>query len=154
VNATNAARRWGPWATVVLLGAVAGRHRADDSPNPSSQAVKRYTMRAEIVSLPERPGGYLTLRHEAIDDLTSESGAVVGMDSMVMPFPVAPGSSLKGMKVGDKIEAILEMDWSEGFFQLERIERLPPGTVLHFRKARPAAKTPPSSESTNQEKRP
>jgi hypothetical protein len=108
-------------------------------------------MRAEIVSLPEKPGEYLTLRHEAIDDFTDVTGAVVGMDSMVMPFPVADDTSLDGLAVGDKIEAILEMDWAEGTCQLERIKKLPAGTALHFGKARRAGKAPPRSGDASPE---
>ena len=100
-------------------------------------------MRAEVMQLPEKPGGYVMLRHEAVDDFTDESGAVVGMDSMVMPFPVARGNSLDGLAVGDKIEAVMEVDWSQGFMQLERIKKLPPETALHFGKARRAGKAPP-----------
>jgi hypothetical protein len=101
------------------------------------------------VRLPEKSGGYLMLRHEAVDDFTDESGSVVGMDSMVMPFPIAQGASLDGVAVGDKIEATMEIDWSQGFMQLERIKKLPPETALHFGKARRGAKAPPHPDDKN-----
>lgn len=93
-------------------------------------------------------------RQKAIDDFTDITGVVVGMDSMVMPFPVARDTSLDGLSVGDSIEAILEIDWEQGRFQLEHIKKLPRGTALHFGKARGAARGPSRSDDTNQEKRP
>jgi Cu/Ag efflux protein CusF len=125
-------------AAVLLLAAVGallppGGARATEPPRP----VKRYSIRAEVVRLPEKPGGYLTLRHEAVDDFTDMDGAVVGMDSMTMQFPVARGASPDGLAVGDKVEATLVVDWDQGYMLLERVSRLPGGTTLHFGKARP-----------------
>jgi Cu/Ag efflux protein CusF len=157
MSSMRAASRWAPWAALALLGEVAGSNSARAA-EASAPAVRRYTMRAEVVRLSEKPGGYLTLRHEAVDDFTDESGAVVGMDSMVMPFPVAQDASLDGLKVGDKIEAVMEVDWSQGFMQLERIKKLPPETALHFGKARRAGKAPPhpddKNDNVNKEMRP
>jgi Cu/Ag efflux protein CusF len=141
-----ASSRSAAWAAVLaVLCVVAGTRRAGASSEPAAPGVKRYTLRAEVVRLPEKPGGNLMLRHEAVDDFTDESGAVVGMDSMVMPFPVARGASLDGLAVGDKIEATLEVDWAQGFMQLERIQKLPRQTALHFGKARRPGKTSPHS---------
>jgi Cu/Ag efflux protein CusF len=114
--------------------------------------VRRYTVRAEVVRLPEKPGGYLMLRHEAVDEFTDESGTVVGMDSMVMPFPVARSASLEGLSVGDKIEATLEVDWAQGFMQLEHIQKLPRQTTLHFGKARRAGKASPHSADPTEQR--
>ncbi len=111
-------------------------------------------MRAEIVHLPDRPDGYVTLRHEPVDDFTDESGAVVGMNSMTMDFPLARGASLNGLTVGDKIEATLEVDWDQGFMQLDRIEKLPRATVLRFGKARPAGNPTAQSGVSSKENQP
>ena len=123
-------------AALALASAFAGPGRAWATPEAEQERpVRRYTIRAEVVRLPERPGGEVVLRHEAVDDFTDMDGAVVGMDSMTMPFPVARGAWPEGVKVGDKLEALLVVDWEEGFQVLERITRLPTGTELQFRKA-------------------
>lgn len=132
---------WRAWAALVLLGAAVGCRRAGASPEASAPSTRRYTIRAEVVGLPERPGGELTLRHEAVDDFTDPSGAVVGMDSMVMPFPVAPGDSPGDLAVGDKIQGVLVVDWDRASIRLERIQKLPRETQLHFRNARSGGKT-------------
>jgi Cu/Ag efflux protein CusF len=80
------------------------------------------------------------VRHEAIDDFVDASGTVVGMDAMVMPFEVATPLVAKDLAVGDKVEVRFSMDWKEPRLRVERIERLPPGTVLRFEKARTPGK--------------
>jgi Cu/Ag efflux protein CusF len=142
------------WVALVLLVAVAGPSSARASPSSSSSKVKHYTLRAEVVRLPDRPGGYLTLRHEAVDDFTDETGAVVGMDSMVMPFPVGREASLHGLEVGDKIEATFLIDWNEGYMELERITKLPREAVLHFGKARRTGNRTAQSDVGDPEKKP
>jgi hypothetical protein len=111
-------------------------------------------VRAEVVELPDRAGGSLTLRHEAVDDFTDETGAVVGMNSMIMPFPVGREASLKGITVGDKSEATFVIDWDQGFMELERITKLPRETVLHFGKARRAGNRTAQSDVGDPEKKP
>lgn len=123
---------------LALLLAVAASGPARAATEVPVSKVKRYTLRAEIVRLPDRQGGDLMLRHEAVDDFTDSGGTVVGMDSMVMPFPVAREVSLGGLAAGDKVEAVMVMDWDQNDFLLERVRKLPGDTVLHFGKARPA----------------
>ena len=130
---TQTASRRAAMAALALVGAAAGSGHARAQ---GERPVRRYTIRAEVVHLPERPGGDVVLRHEAVDDFTDMDGAVVGMDSMTMAFPVARGAWPEGMKVGDRLEALLVVNWEKGFQVLERITRLPPATELHFRKAR------------------
>jgi len=144
--------RGAPWAALALLATVARFGSAQSAPEDPPQPVRRYPVRAEIVHMPEKPGGYLMVRHEAVDDFVDVTGDLVGMSSMVMEFPVAKEASVEGLKVGDKIEAILVVDWTRGYGELDHIRRLPPGTKLQFRKARPARKAPPSSEDASQEK--
>jgi len=139
-----------PWAALALMGLFAGPDRA--TPEDPTQPVRRYTVRAEIVQMPKRPGGYLTIRHEAVDDFVDVTGDLVGMNAMVMGFPVAKDASVDGLKVGDKIEATLVVDWTRGFGELARIKKLPAETMLHFRKARPAKNAPPPPDGASQEK--
>ena len=142
-------------AALALLSAVAGSGHAWATPQAERERpVKRYTIRAEVVRLPERPGGEVVLRHEAVDDFTDMDGAVVGMDSMTMPFPLARGAWPEGVKVGDKLEALLVVDWEKGFQVLERITRLPPATALHFRKARRPSSSMAHMDHTVQEAQP
>jgi Cu/Ag efflux protein CusF len=152
--AARATSRLARWMAIALLVAVVSPRSALASPAAPSSKVTHYTMRAEVVQMPDRQGGNVTLRHEAIDDFTDETGAVVGMDSMVMPFPVGREASLKGIAVGDKIEATFVMDWEQGFMQLERIAKLPHETALHFGKARRVEKTTAPAGRSSPEKQP
>ena len=148
------AGRAAAWAALAVVGAVLGSRLASASPEASVPLVRRYTFRAEVVRMPERPGGELTLRHEAVDDFTDIAGEVVGMDSMTMPFPVARGASPDGLEVGDKVEAILVVNWGQGFQLLERITRLPRNTRLRFGKARHSAGISSPTVNIHQENRP
>jgi hypothetical protein len=89
------------------------------------------------------PGGggprLITLRHEPIDDLVDRQGKVVGMDSMVMPFPVAGGVPLSALAAGDKVAVTLCVDWgADPELAVTGLRKLPAGTRLDFRPARPA----------------
>lgn len=97
---------------------------------PSAAAPPRYTVRGEVVRVPARPEGELVVRHEAIPTFADRTGAVVGMDAMVMPFPIAPGVALAGLAPGDKIAFTFSVDWAQGRYAIERVERLPPATAL------------------------
>ena len=122
-------RREALGAVLAALSIGAGCHAKNAS---TDQPVKRYTVRAEVVSLPTEPGGELTLRHESVPDFTDVTGAVVGMDSMVMPFPVARGVSLENLTPGAKVEVVFSVDWAQGLYQIERFRTLPSGTALRL----------------------
>lgn len=102
---------------------------------------RRYTVRGEIVRLPAPSGGarQLSIRHEALDDFVNEAGVVVGMDSMVMQFDVAPAVALEDVRVGDKVEVRLAVAWSPPVLRIEQLRKLPADTALRFDKARPKA---------------
>ena len=120
------------WGVLAILSTDAGCHAKNPPTASTDQPVKRYTVRAEVVGLPPGPGGELTLRHESVPDFTDVTGAVVGMDAMVMPFPVASGVSLENLAPGAKVEMILSVDWAEGLYQIERIRTLPSDTMLRL----------------------
>lgn len=122
-----------------LLLALAACHA---SPTPAPAGVRVYAVRGEVVQTPSpvAAGIQVMVRHEAIDDFVDATGKVVGMDSMVMPFDVAPPLSAGDLAVGDKVEVRFSMDWKEPRLRVERMERLPPGTILTFRAARAAGK--------------
>ena len=98
-------------------------------PSPSS---RRYPVRAEVVRLPE-PGSplrELVLRHEAIPDFVGQDGRVVGMEAMVMPLEVSRSLPLDGVRAGDKVEIVLEVDWARPSYRVVQLRPLPPSTVL------------------------
>ncbi|HPO92968.1 MAG TPA: copper-binding protein [Phycisphaerales bacterium] len=108
-----------------------------------------YEVRGEISSLPDaaKPGSELRIRHEAIPDFKDASGAIIGMNAMVMPFPLAPGVSLEGFKVGDKVKFTFAawMQPGKRGWEIRTITHLPAGTELQFGKAKKAGESPESS---------
>ena len=99
------------------------------APAQASASAREYTVRGEVVRVGPSE---LTLRHEAIPDFADRSGAVVGMNAMVMPFPVASGVDLVGLAPGARIRFRFVMDWERNRMQIEAIEPLPRGTPLEF----------------------
>ncbi len=105
-------------------------------------------MRGEIVRLPTAETREIAIRHEAVPDFRDESGKVVGMEAMTMPFSLGPeisDSALAGLKPGDRIAFTLEMRWQDPreIARISRIDRLPEGTALAWDPPpAAAAKTP------------
>jgi hypothetical protein len=101
---------------------------------------RTYTTRGQVIQLPDpaNPATGLTLNHEAVDQFMDRQGEIVGMDPMSMPFPVAKDVSLEGLQVSDVVEFDLHVDWSqEPAAEITRIRKLPAGTKLDFRAAKP-----------------
>ena len=106
-------------------------------PKTETGAGRDYTVRAQVLQPPDAPAG-LYLYHEAIDDWVGRDGKVTGMDTMAMPFPVAPGVPLEGIQANDKIEVKLHVNWeSDKPVEITEVRKLPPDTKLDFRAARP-----------------
>jgi hypothetical protein len=99
------------------------------APVQPSASAREYTVRGEVVRVGPSE---LTIRHEAIPDFADRSGAVVGMNAMVMPFPVGRGVDLVGLAPGARIRFRFVMDWERNRMQIEAIEPLPQGTPLQF----------------------
>jgi hypothetical protein len=125
------------WAAVPLLAAAALGCRGPAK--AAGEVPRRYSVRGEVVQLPDsrRPGSELLVRHEAIDDFVNRAGDMVGMDAMVMPFPVEAPLSAAGLSLGDKVEVGFAVDWERSRLVVERLERLPADTPLSFERARP-----------------
>ncbi|QYU66420.1 copper-binding protein [Leptolyngbya sp. 15MV] len=104
-----------------------------------------YTVRGQIVALPDptKPASQLQIHHEEIPNFVGAQGTVVGMKEMTMPFPLAPGVSLEGLAVGDKVEFTFDV-WLKPrmTYHLSKIGKLPPDTALNF-KAGPSPKNSP-----------
>jgi hypothetical protein len=109
------------------------------APAPTiSQAV--YTVRAEVVSLPDPadPRTEFRVHHEAIPDFrASMPDGPLGMKPMIMPFTVGPGVSLEGVHAGDKVEIRFQCDYDleTGVLRDSRVVSvtpLPADTTLNF----------------------
>jgi hypothetical protein len=109
-----------------------------------AESGRTYTVRGQVTQLPDpaHPGSGLYLSHEAVDSFVDRDGKNVGMDPMNMPFPVAKGVSLAGIVPSDVVEFDLHVDWqAETPVEITRIRKLPPGTQLNFRAAKPPAQS-------------
>jgi Cu/Ag efflux protein CusF len=94
-----------------------------------------YTVRGVVERLPraDGPDRDIYIHHAPIPGFRDERGRVVGMMSMTMPFPVASGVSLAGIRPGDPVEFTFTVSWKRPVgYQLTRIEKLPAGTVVDF----------------------
>ncbi len=116
----------------LLLFASACR---DPALPPPPVAGDRYVVRGEIARLPARPGDELSVRHEAIPGFKDRTGAVVGMEPMVMGFGVGKELPLSGLAVGDKVRLTFTVSWARPALTVERLERLPADTLLEFGRA-------------------
>lgn len=122
----------------------------DDAP----AVVNTYHVRGIIASLPEpgKPASELQIQHEAINDFVDASGVVAGMNAMTMPFPnLAPGVTLDGLVVGDKIAFAFTNTWSgppnarKPGWVVDSIAKLPADTELVFGKKSTPPASPPAS---------
>lgn len=122
---------------VACAGLLAG---CESKPNTPAQTgftnPARYTTRGVIEELPDakRVGNPdLMIQHERIAEFKDLNGKVVGMNSMIMDFPLAPGVSIAGFAKGDKVEVVLEVDWSQlPPHRAASIKKIDAGTVLDF----------------------
>jgi Cu/Ag efflux protein CusF len=117
---------------LLCLGLAPGCRRGSDAPDEDAN-VSRYTVRGEITHLATaREPRRVTLRHEPIGDFKNESGAVVGMPSMVMPFELAPDVALDAVRVGDKVEVRFAVSWAPSSLKVEELRKLPGDVQLRF----------------------
>lgn len=138
-------RRFHSVRSAVVIAACLGLFAAlsacskDPEPLPTTKTVA-YTVRAEIVSLPEpgKPSSEFMARHEEIPEfLHSLNSDKRGMRAMTMPFPLAPSISLDGLKPGAKVQITFEVDYAldTGLLIDSRATRVIPigqDTVLDF----------------------
>jgi Cu/Ag efflux protein CusF len=69
-----------------------------------------YTVRGVVKALPGngRAANEILVKHEPIPDYRDQSGKVVGMMAMTMPFYLSEKVSADGINVGDAVEMVLE----------------------------------------------
>lgn len=118
--------------------APASRVAAPPIKPPSAIYVTRGVVRQ--LPIPGEPQTEFQVEHEAIDNFKNQSGLVVGMNTMIMPFPLGPGVTLEGLVVGDIVELTFAIWWDETApeYHVTRLTKLPANTALQFRAARPA----------------
>lgn len=129
---------------------------SDRAPAPAPAFDQIYTTRGVIRALkdPSNPASELSIQHERIPEFVNGAGEVSGMASMTMPFPtLAPGVSLDGIALGDKVRFTFGVTWNQGVsaryptWTITAIEKLPPETELVFRAPpAPAPDVEPSHE--------
>ncbi|MBX3390889.1 MAG: copper-binding protein [Phycisphaeraceae bacterium] len=110
---------------------------------PATPANPTYTVRAEIETLPGIESSVMRLHHERIPTFANKDGKVgtdsrgkPGMKPMTMSFAKGAGVSYEGLKVGDKVEVIVEVEWTaalpEDRLVITKLTRLAPETKLDF----------------------
>lgn len=102
----------------LLVGLGCAGDRSEESPTATqlSPPDHTYPLRGQVVALPrpESTKPTLSVHHEAVPEFVSRGGEVVGMEAMTMSFVVADEVDLTGIEVGDRVEATLEIRWTEG----------------------------------------
>lgn len=94
-----------------------------------------YTVRGQIIALPgEKATQEFFVHHEEIPDYVSINGSI-GMNEMIMPFPLPDRSVLDGLVVGDKIEIVYGErfePWDQAKAGVISITKLPADTELNL----------------------
>jgi len=143
-------------AALAALTAVAAIAALACGGSKEAPADATYTVRAEIVRLPDAPSGELYLHHESVPDFRNSAGKTIGMSSMTMPFAAADGLDLSRFSPGDRATVTFEVRWGGGAkpLRVTSLEPLPAGTQLAF--DAPAQPTPESAAAaeTPSEERP
>lgn len=102
-----------------------------------------YTVRAEVAVLPGIESSTIRLHHERIPNFANRAGKVgtdsqgkPGMKPMTMSFAKGADVSYEGLKVGDKVEVITEMNWEAPLpderIVIVKLTKLPAETKLDF----------------------
>ena len=116
-------------AAAALLAVAASGKGGTDAPTGPADAP--YSTRGQVMELPRVAGGELSVHHEAIHDFRDRDGKPSHMDSMSMPFAVAPEVSLAGIAPGDKVEMTFEVRWEgQPTLRIVKLQELPESTAL------------------------
>ncbi len=122
-------------AMIALLLAATCLSAPACSKEPADPVVHTYTVRGEIVSLPDpaNPASELRIHHEAIEDFKNNKGESDPMHAMTMTFPPAEDVSLDDLAVGDKVQFVFRVQWAPSYeMGATAIKKLPADTELIF----------------------
>jgi hypothetical protein len=87
----------------------------------------------KVLPNPARPIDDFAIAHEHIPEFRGEDGEIFinsdgtpGMKAMTMPFNLAPGISIEGFNVGDRVRFGFEVDWDgDPRYRIHEIELQP-----------------------------
>ena len=123
--------RRGALALALLGTAAVGGAVACGRPERLAPADATYSTRGQVVEVPRDSNGELSVHHEAVADFRDREGKPSHMDSMSMPFAVAPEVSLTGIAPGDKVAMAFEVRWdSLPTLRIVKLSELPESTSL------------------------
>lgn len=76
-----------------------------------------FTVHGVVKALPGKglAQNEILVKHEAIPEYRDESGKVVGMMAMTMPFYLRDVASLKDLQVGDRVDLVVEQQLKPTF---------------------------------------
>jgi hypothetical protein len=125
---------------VLFLGPFLGAISACKSKTPAAATRggsyrPSYNVQGVVRALPKgkksaRPVFIFT---QAIPNFRTDQGKEVHLMSMNTPFLLAPGVSLAGYAVGDKVEFTFEVDWQKDIAtRITSLSKLPPEHTIDF----------------------
>ncbi|HEV8237747.1 MAG TPA: copper-binding protein [Thermoanaerobaculia bacterium] len=118
---------------LVLLGAAALTGGVGCGREKMAPADAIYSTRGQVVEMPGDSNGELSVHHETVADFRDRDGKPSHMDSMSMPFAVAPEVSLAGIAPGDKVAMTFEVRWdSLPTLRVIKLSELPESTALNL----------------------
>jgi Cu/Ag efflux protein CusF len=125
------ARNLAAAAGLALLAACGGGEKAKQA----APAPDVYHTRGVVEKLPSAtgPDHAIYIHHVAIPEYRDDTGAVVGMGTMTMPFPLAKGLKIDGLAPGDPVAFTFAVTWKpRSGYEITELRELPAGTVIEF----------------------
>jgi Cu/Ag efflux protein CusF len=127
------------WRRAVLAGGVFAMVSTGCSREPAAPVRgapdHTYSVRGLVEMIPakDKPTAEFVVHHEPIPEFVNPNGTK-GMPAMSMPFPLAKGVSIEGVKVGDAVELTFNLWTTPGVrgFEVTQVRTLPAGTTLNF----------------------
>jgi hypothetical protein len=94
----------------------------------------------------------IVVRHQSVAEFRNREGEVVGMESMAMPFAVAPGIALDVLAPQDPVEMTFEVRWNgDPVLLITDLAELPAGTEVDFTTPVPVGDPGASAEDDSPE---
>lgn len=119
-------------AVLAIIGALMFLASCGEAPKgavPPGADVYHTRGVVERLPQPDGPDRSIYIRHEPIPEYRDETGAVVGMGSMTMPFPLARGVSIADLAPGDPVAFTFAVTWQpRSGYEITEIRELPAET--------------------------